>query len=261
MMVNVKKNTISFRYFVILLTFSCFFSCKTSEFYNYKVEGKKIGVTAEYGENKEIETYVAPYKATITKDLDNVLAFSPETLDKSKGKWQTTIGNLLAQIVFELGTPIFEKRENKVVDFCLLNHGGIRSIIPQGNVTTRTAFEVMPFENSLIIVGIKGDKVKEMAEYLMTEKKPHPLYGIKIYVDKDNLTVKRIEINGKLLNEDQIYYVATNDYLANGGDNMTFLTTSELKFDMDYKLRNMLIDYFKKVDTLPIITSEKIILE
>ena len=42
---------------------------------------------------------------------------------------------------------------------------------------------------------------------------------------------------------------------------MTFFKESELKFDMDYKLRNMLIDYFKKVDTLPVITDEKIILE
>ena len=84
MIVNVKKNTISFRYFVILLTFSCFFSCKTNEYYNYKVEGKKIGVTAEKGENTQIETFVAPYREHIKKDLDSVLAFSPETLDKSK---------------------------------------------------------------------------------------------------------------------------------------------------------------------------------
>ena len=117
MMVNVKKNTISFRYFVILLTFSFLFSCKTKEYYNYKIEGKKIGVTNEKGENTQIESYVAPYREHIKKDLDNVLAFSPETLDKSKGKWQTTIGNLLAQVVFELGNPIFEKRENKTI-FC-----------------------------------------------------------------------------------------------------------------------------------------------
>ena len=261
MMVNVKKNTISFHYFVILLTFSSLISCKSSEYFNYKIEGKKIGVTSDKGENSEIEKYVAPYRANITKDLDNVLAFSPETLDKSKGKWQTTIGNLLAQVVFELGNPVFQKREDKSIDFCLLNHGGIRSIISQGNITTRTAFEVMPFENSLIIVGLKGSKVKELATYLTIEKKPHPLHGIKFFINKDNLNVNRIEINGKTIEDDKIYYVATSDYLANGGDNMTFFKESELKYDMEYKLRNMLIDYFKKVDTLPIITEEKIILE
>jgi hypothetical protein len=55
--------------------------------------------------------------------------------------------------------------------------------------------------------------------------------------------------------------VATSDYLANGGDNMTFFKESKIKFDIEYKLRNMLIDYFKKVDILPNITTETIILE
>ena len=261
MIVNVKKNTISFRYFVILLTFSFLFSCKSKEYYNYKIEGRKISVTQDKGENTAIEAYVKPYRANITKDLDNVLAFCPETLDKSKGKWQTTIGNLLAQVVFELGNPIFKNREQLSIDFCLLNQGGIRSVIPQGNVTTRTAFEVMPFENALIIVGLKGSKVKEMATYLMSEKKPHPLYGIKIFVNKDNFNINRIEINGKPVEDDKTYYVATSDYLSNGGDNMTFFKESTIKFDMEYKLRNMLIDYFKKTDTLPVITDEKIILE
>ena len=154
-MVNVKKNILIFRYFVILLTFCSLFSCKTNKYYNYKVECKKISVTSEKEENKEIEAYIAPFRANITKELDSVLAYCPETLDKSIGKWQTTIGNLLATIVFELGNPVFEKREHKSIDFCLLNSGGIRSIIPQGNVTSRTAYEVMPFENSLYVVAIR----------------------------------------------------------------------------------------------------------
>jgi 2',3'-cyclic-nucleotide 2'-phosphodiesterase (5'-nucleotidase family) len=261
MMVNVKKNTILFSYFVILLTFSSLFSCKTQEFYNYKVEGKKIGITTEKGENKEIEAYVAPYRDKITKELDSVLAYCPETMDKSKGKWQTTIGNLLATIVVELGNPVFEKREHKSIDICLLNSGGIRAIIPQGNVSSRTAFEVMPFENTLFVVALKGTQIRSMGTYLMTEKKPHPLYGIQFFVDKNDLTVKRILVNGKDLEDDKTYYVATSDYLSNGGDNMTFFKESTEKYDLDYKIRNVLIDYFKKVDTLPVLNDEKIILQ
>ncbi len=261
MMVNVKKNTILFSYFVILLTFSSLFSCKTQEFYNYKVEGKKIGITTEKGENKKIEVYIAPYRDKITKELDSVLAFCPETMDKSKGKWQTTIGNLLATIVVELGNPVFEKREHKSIDICLLNSGGIRAIIPQGNVSSRTAFEVMPFENSLFVVALKGTQIRSMGTYLMTEKKPHPLYGIQFFVDKNDLTVKRILVNGKDLEDDKTYYVATSDYLSNGGDNMTFFKESTEKYDLDYKIRNVLIDYFKKVDTLPVLNDEKIILQ
>ena len=80
-------------------------------------------------------------------------------------------------------------------------------------------------------------------------------------VDKSTLKINKIEINNLPLDENRIYYVGTSDYLANGGDNMTFFKESKIKFDMEYKLRNMMIDYFKKVDTIPNITAEKIILE
>ena len=262
MLVNVKKNTIYFRFFVILLTFNLIISCKsTSSYQTTKIEGKKIGVTNEKGENEAIVNYVKPYSDNINKDLNSVLAYCPETQDKSKGTWQSNIGNLLAEITFELGNPVFQKRENKTIDVCLLNHGGIRAVIPKGDVTTRTAFEVMPFENSLIIVGLTGKEIKTLAEYIIKEKKPHPLYGMKIYIDKSILKINKIEINNLPLDENRIYYVGTPDYLANGGDNMTFFKESKIKFDMEYKLRNMMIDYFKKVDTIPNITTEKIILE
>jgi beta-mannanase len=114
MLVNVKKNTISFRFFVILLTFSLIISCKsTSSYQTIKIEGKKIGVTDEKGENKAITSYVKPYSDNINKDLNSVLAYCSETQDKSKGKWQTNIGKLLAEITFELGKPLFQKREHK----------------------------------------------------------------------------------------------------------------------------------------------------
>ena len=262
MLVNVKKNTIYFRFFVILLTFNLIISCKsTSSYQTTKIEGKKLGVTNEKGENEAIVNYVKPYSDNINKDLNSVLAYCPETQDKSKGTWQSNIGNLLAEITFELGNPVFQKRENKTIDICLLNHGGIRAVIPKGEVTTRTAFEVMPFENSLFIVGLTGKEIKTLAEYIIKEKKPHPLYGMKIYIDKSTSVINKIEINNQPLDENLIYYVGTSDYLANGGDNMTFFKESKIKFDMEYKLRNMMIDYFKKVDTIPNITTEKIILE
>ena len=53
---------------------------------------------------------------------------------------------------------------------------------------------VMPFENSLIIVGLTGIEIKELAAYFIKEKKPHPLYGIKIYIDATNSTINKIEI-------------------------------------------------------------------
>jgi regulator of replication initiation timing len=49
----------------------------------------------------------------------------------------------------------------------------------------------------------------------------------------------------KASSKETIYYVGTNDYLSNG-DNMNFFKKGVQKFDLQYKLRNILIDYFKE---------------
>jgi 2',3'-cyclic-nucleotide 2'-phosphodiesterase (5'-nucleotidase family) len=158
------------------------------------------------------------------------------------------------------GTKVFKKRENKNIDLCLLNNGGIRSILPKGNITTRAAFEIMPFENSLFVVALKGEQIHEIANYIITNKKPHPLSGLTFTIDK-NKQAKDILIQGKPIETETIYYVGTNDYLVNGGDNMVFFKKSVQKFDMNYKLRNILIDYFTEVDTITVNKDLRIIAE
>lgn len=260
-MVNVKKKRFYTLHFVILLTFILLYSCKSKKETIYQINGQLININNNYETKTSIENFAAPYREHINKDLDSVLAYNPVTQDKAKGKWETNIGNLLANATLQLSTPVFEKREHKKIDICLLNHGGIRAIIPAGNVTTRTAFEIMPFENSVMIVGLTGAEIEDLANYIIKEKKPHPLAGIQIYINEDENEVKKITIDGIEIKDNTMYYVATSDYLSNGGDNMTFLKNSAVKFDLDYKLRNLFIDYFKKVDTLPNITTKHIIIE
>ena len=248
------------KHFVLIITFSILLlSCKSS-YEVVKIEGKQISVSDTTAKNADIENFIKPYREHINKDLDSILAYCPVTLDKSKGEWQTNIGNFMADVCLEKSNDLFLKRHQKTVDICLLNNGGIRSIIPKGNVTTRTAFEVMPFENSMIVVALKGTQIKALVDYLIKERKPHPLSGMKIILE-ENLQVKSITIQGEELDLDRIYYVATSDYLSNGGDNMTFFLKNEGDFDLDYKIRNILIDYFKSVDQVIASPEPRIIIE
>lgn len=244
------------KHFVLLLTFILLISCSSHQYYVTKIEGKKIGITENQTGSTEIENYIKPYRENIDKDLNEVLAYCPINLDKS-GEWQTNIGCFLADITLEKSNPIFLKREQKSIDVCLLNHGGIRTIIPKGNVTARNAYEVMPFENSAVVIGLKGEQIVEIANYIVSEKKPHPLAGMTFTITKDN-SVKNIQILGKPLELEKVYYVVTSDYLSNGGDNMIFFKKGVSRTDLDYKLRNIIIDYFKDVDTLRINTDIRI---
>lgn len=259
-MTNLKNYNVILKHFVVILTLFFAFGCSNQKEYVSKIEGKQIGVTNANGEDAKIEAFVKPYRENIDKDMNEVLAYAPEIFEK-KGEWQTNIGSLQADITLASADKVFKLREKKSVDICLLNNGGIRAIIPQGNVTTRTAFELMPFENNLVVVALKGEQIVEMVNYIISEKKPHPLAGMQVFLNKDAKSYKSILVQGKPLDVNKTYYVATNDYLYNGGDSMNFFKKGTAVFDLDYKLRNVWIDYFKEVDTIPVPKNQRIILE
>ncbi|WP_425598037.1 5'-nucleotidase C-terminal domain-containing protein [Flavobacterium crassostreae] len=241
--------------FVIFLTFFGILSCGNKIGALTKIEGKQIAITPETalmpqeGSSSAIEAYIKPYREHINKDLDSVLSYCPVTLDKKVTNLQSTLGNLMADVVLKAGNAVFWKKEQKEIALCLLNSGGIRAILPKGNVTARNAFEIMPFENNLVVIALTGDQILDLIAYFIATKKAHPLSGLTFRITKDNLA-ETILIQGKPLYKEQLYYVATNDYLANGGDNMTFFAKGSKPYDLNYKLRNIWLDYFKQTDTI-----------
>lgn len=258
-MVNLKKYHALSRYFVLILTVFTVFSCAEKKLHINKIQGKQIPVTEAISETQSIENFIAPYRKHIDEDLNTILAYAPENIDK-KGTWQTKIGNLQSTVTLASANEVFGLRENKSVDICLLNNGGIRSIINKGNITTRTAFELMPFENNLVVVSLKGEQILEMVNYIIKEKKPHPLAGLTFTIDKNDVA-KDILVQKQPLDLQKIYFVATNDYLYNGGDNMNFFKKAIQLYDLDYKVRNVWIDYFKEIDTIPVLTDSRIVKE
>lgn len=116
-MVNVKKKRFYTVHFVILLTFVLLYSCKSKKETIYQIYGQSININNKIEGKTSIENFVTPYREHINKDLDSVLAYNPVTQDKAKGKWETNIGNLLANATLELSNPIFEKEHIKKLMF------------------------------------------------------------------------------------------------------------------------------------------------
>ena len=258
-MVNLKKYNPLLLYFVLILTVFTLVSCAEKKLHIYKVEGNQIPITKTLSETASIEEFIRPYRKHIDDDLNSVLAYAPENIDK-KGVWQTNIGNLQSTVALASASKVFKLREKKTVNICLLNNGGIRAIINKGNVTTRTAFELMPFENNLVVVSLKGEQILEMVNYIIKERKPHPLAGMSFIIDKNDVA-KDILVQNQALDLQKIYFVATNDYLFNGGDNMNFFKKAVKLYDLEYKVRNVWIDYFKEVDTISVLTDIRIVKE
>ncbi|WP_299277736.1 5'-nucleotidase C-terminal domain-containing protein [uncultured Psychroserpens sp.] len=247
----------NYKHFILLICLVTLSSCKQDSYLN-KIEGKQINISDSLQADKTIEAFIKPYREHVNANLDSVLAYAVNTLSKSDGEYNTAIGNMMADAVFEQANPIFKSRTGHDIDMVLLNHGGIRAIISKGNVTSRTAYEVMPFDNSVVVVELKGQQVKELLDYLVRAKRAHPISKLKITLDKDTL-LQSAFINDKPIDLNTSYFVATNDYLYNGGDRMNFFKTNDSLYVLDYKVRNVLIDYFSETDTLRPVIDDRFI--
>tara|TARA_R110002050_G_scaffold74772_5_gene160220 strand:- start:33483 stop:34241 length:759 start_codon:yes stop_codon:yes gene_type:complete len=245
-----------FTYLFFLLNIFIFSSCKEQKLHLIQIKGEQIQITDSLPNDSEIEAYIKPFREHIQKDLDSILAYSVGTYSKSNGEFNTAIGNFMADAIYTQANPIFNKRTGKNIDMVLLNHGGIRSILPKGNITKKTAFNLMPFENSIVVVALKGTQIKSLTEYLSKSKKAHPISKLKLSIDKDYNLIDAA-INNKKIDPNKTYFVATNDYLYNGGDSMTFFKPNDSLYSLDYKIRNALIDTFKEVDTISPIKDDR----
>ena len=178
------------------------------------------------------------YKDSIDLKLDNVIGFSRGLYTKddySKIKFNSSLGNLIADIIYKQADSVFYKSFGNNIDFVLQNHGGIRSSLLEGEIKLTDAYKILPFENEIVVLEISKEMFDEMVLFLSNEKFPHPISGFSIMDDKA-LIDREKSLNDK-------FFLATNDYLLSGGDNMFFLERNLRVFNLGYSLRDAFIDY------------------
>jgi len=238
----------NFKIPLILLLLIAITSCK-QDLRLDKIEGKRIDINDSLSTVQEIEDFIKPYRDHVNKNLDSILAYSVDTYTKRDGEFNTAIGNLFADATFEQADVVFNKRTGQHIDLVLLNHGGIRSIISKGPISARTGYQIMPFDNSLVVVTLKGTQLKELITYLEKAKRAHPIAKLNLILNND-YSLNKASINGQPIDYSKTFNVLTNDYLYNGGDHMDFFKTNDSLYKLNYKVRSALIDYFKKYDTI-----------
>lgn len=222
--------------FIILLSL-IFISCNDLEIGTSNQS--KIEVTDP--KDIYISNIVSKYRDSINVILDKVIGYSESNYNKTdhnKTNFNSSLGNLIADILFIQSDSIFREREGKNIDFVLQNHGGIRSSLLEGNVKLTDAFNILPFDNEIVIVEVNGETVNHIVSFLKNEKNPHPISGITI--DREE-----VYIQGRTINPKKKYLISTNDYLLSGGDNMFFLSNNTMVYRFDYKLRDAFIDFTK----------------
>lgn len=242
-------SILKIKQFVVIITICSICSCKQGNTSLSEIEAKQVPVDTSLKAVDSITAFIEPFKNRINEVLDSTLAYAPKDLLLDTGQRNTSMGNLMADIVLAETTPLFQKQTGKDLDFVVLNRGGIRSIISAGPITARHAFEVMPFENYISVVELDGAAVRKLITFLIEASRVHPIAGMQIVLNK-NGHLESVNINGSPFDENRNYYVATSDYLIQGGPSIGFFDEMVSVHDTGYLVRNAIIDHFKKIDTV-----------
>ena len=216
-------------------------ACKTTSLQVANVQTQNnISINNELKNDEEFVKVINPYKEKLDKEMNQKISHT--NVDLTKQGDNSNLGNLLADYTFDGANNWAKINLKKNVDAALINIGGIRTTIGKGDILLKNVFEVMPFENEVIIVKMKGADLQGLFDYYTKNQVNNPVSHL--YIETNNGQLSKTLINGQSVNPSQDYYIATSDYLALGGDNMKFFAKGE-SISTGIKLRDLFIEYFK----------------
>lgn len=183
--------------------------------------------------------WLIPYRQNLDKSMNEPLLTLTERLDKKAP--ESALNNLLADaLLVQAG-----KKYGRAIDVSHLNYGGIRNGLPAGAVTTGNVFEVMPFDNQLVVLTLTGTQLMQFLNHFALNDEALVVGGAR--VQTAGKTISNVVLtNGRAIVAGATYAVAMSDYVANGGSGADFLKPITTRNNVDYLIRDALIDYFRE---------------
>lgn len=187
---------------------------------------------------------LAPVKADLEREMNVALGYAPKRL------WvkapECPMLNWASDALWEAAKQLYPKR----VDFAVVNIGGMRCEWQAGNITRQCVFELMPFDNRLVVLTLKGSDVLDLCQSF-ANCGGQGVAGLRMKAVDGQLA--EVLVGGKAVVSDSLYTIATSDYLAGGTDHMEALTRYVDYWDSDMLIRDL---YLVAVQTQGTITAK-----
>lgn len=193
----------------------------TPEQFDYEL----IDVTDRFPASKldrKMSDFIAPYRQKVDSVNNRVIGKSLYDLssdDRNGGyaNWAADFGRWFAQL--KLDSINGEGGMPRTVDFAVMNVGGIRQNMPKGDITEGQMLSTFPFSNHIVIEQVKGADVIDALK-VAARKGGEAISGnMRVVVDSAN-NLKRVIIDGREMDSDKVYTMATIDYVAAGNDDL-----------------------------------------
>lgn len=226
--------------FISLIYLLSAVSC-SSGYQLVKADRREYPVNASIAVDSTVLKTYLPYKAGLDSQMNQVIGHSALAMSK---KSSDTLPESLLSNFFADATLVQARKLDKAIDFAMPStKGGIRVDLPRGPITVSNIFELMPFENELVVCTIKGTEAQRLFEFIAASK-GQPVAGLNMKI-KDKKPVD-VVINGQPFDISRNYRVLTSDYVSNGGDNTLGFKDPLEKKVLGLKVRDALLNEVKE---------------
>lgn len=248
--VFMKKNL--FKY---LISASFFILTGCSSYHITSISRTQVVVDSHYDANpdEEATAFLDPYKQKVDSMMSPVVGHLARTM--SSDRPESLLSNLLSDILVWTAAQYGEK-----ADFGVYNMGGIRASLPQGTVTFGDVLEVAPFENKICFLSLKGSDVKQLFREISAIGGEGVSHSVRLVITKDK-KMAGLTIDGKEVDDNRTYRIATIDYLSEGNDRMPSFAKH---FDLNSPagkandMRCIISDFFRIMDKKGVVVDAKI---
>jgi len=211
----------------IFLSLACHSSYKAEsiQYSNYTIQHAAV--------NNSLISVIKPYGDSVNKLMHAVIGFNEYLLERKRPV--NTLGYFITDAYLEMA----RQKVNPLVDASFMNAGGIRlPELPAGAVTQGKVYELMPFDNLMVQLKLKGSLLKQ---YLDTLAAGEGVIQSGMTVQIINKTAQQVLIGNKPLDPNAEYTIVHSDYVVMNSNLLKNLnrTTSS------YLLRDAIIDYVK----------------
>ncbi|KYP15849.1 MAG: hypothetical protein A1D16_10535 [Flavihumibacter sp. CACIAM 22H1] len=202
------------------------------------VQYDTVRITAKAPRSQDLESLLKPYSDSVNSNMNTVVGILEREMEKKMP--EGTLNNLLADAM------LAEARKEFGADIAaaFVNYGGVRAAqLPAGPLTIGKVYEIMPFDNLLVVQELTGKLLQEFLNRV-AEKGGWPVAGVQFTI-KDKKAVE-VLVGGKPLDPSASYRVANSDYIANGGDDCNMLVNIP-QTNKGVLVRDAFLHYFQSI--------------
>ena len=207
-----------------------------------------------YAPDAEVAALLAPYVTRAEASLREVVGEAAETFvfgNRLTRYQETALGNMIC----DANVWYFSSVQNQTIDFAFHNGGNIRTELPKGPITRERILTILPFDNYLYIVSLKGSELLELFNFIATIPQgsggfPQFSSEVRYTLDVPNQSIRDLTINGAAIDPYRVYRFITNDYLLGGGDGYTVLTSAGERYNTSMLLSDVIIESLLHFDSI-----------